>query len=576
MTQPPDDGGVAVTDPGTQPSDSAPIASRRPSRYRPAILDAILPGLGHLVAGRRRLASVFGLPVVVLLALGAVIAVLNSPARLLAQLVNPSILAAILALQVGILAWRALAVGASLLDRRLARLTIRDALPIAALAVVVVLPQAYAGYVTEVARETALQIFVSGTSGGAWQPSAGPSLAPDPSTFGTSGPGASASALPSLPTGNGRLNVLLIGTDAGPGRSSLNTDTMIVASLDPVGQTVSMVSVPRDMVDVPLPDGRTYRAKINSLLSYARLNPGEFPGSDGTGHDVLMGALGTLLGIRIDYYAQVNLPGFVHVVERLGGIDVNVAHGFCDPSYRQYGYLHGFSITAGRHHLDAYAALAYARVRKPAGESDFTRAARQQEVLTGIRDAIVHGGFLNDPVGLLHALAETIETNVPPSLLPDLADMMTRIDRSRTYRAVIDHPLVASGFDDRGSIQLPDIPAIRALVAQLFSGQGATPAEQYAAPPPASGPVTSGGTGNCYAPPPPPSPTPGASGTPGGSGGSSGPPSASASASPGESPSASPGSSAPSASGTPSPVSPAPTTTTPSSSAPSAASSPSP
>ena len=58
---------------------------------------------------------------------------------------------------------------------------------------------------------------------------------------------------------------------------------MIVVSLDPITETVSMVSIPRDMVDVPLADGRKYRGKINGLVAYARHHPKQFPGSDGTG-----------------------------------------------------------------------------------------------------------------------------------------------------------------------------------------------------------------------------------------------------------------------------------------------------
>ena len=82
---------------------------------------------------------------------------------------------------------------------------------------------------------------------------------------------------------------------------------------------------------------------------------------------------------------------------------MNVARAFCDPRYREYGFTNGFAITAGKHHLNGNQALAYARVRKAAGESDFTRAARQQEVLSGIRDRVVKGGFVNDPIGLLRA-----------------------------------------------------------------------------------------------------------------------------------------------------------------------------
>jgi LCP family protein required for cell wall assembly len=209
------------------------------------------------------------------------------------------------------------------------------------------------------------------------------------------------------------------------------------------------------MVDVPLPDGRKFRGKINGLDSWARHHPSQFPGSNGTGHDVLMAALGTLLNLKINYYAAVDLQGFANVVNELGGVDVNVAHSFCDPTYDQYGYLNGFAITAGRHHLNGLQALAYARVRKALGESDFTRAARQQELLNGLRDRIVRGGFLSDPVGLFR-IGQTIQTNVPRrSILPDPADDMTHIGRSQTYRAVVGHLLVAPGYDVRGSIQIP-------------------------------------------------------------------------------------------------------------------------
>jgi LCP family protein required for cell wall assembly len=273
------------------------------------------------------------------------------------------------------------------------------------------------------------------------------------------------------------------------------------------------------MVDVPLPDGRTYRDKVNSLVSYARRNTAAFPGSDGTGFDVLMDALSTLLNVPIDYYATVNLGGFVRVVDTLGGVDVNVARAFCDPTYDEYGFTRGFSITAGRHHLNGQQALAYARVRKASGESDFTRAARQQEVISGIRDAIVRGSFLNDPIGLLEAIGQTVQTNVPRSLLPNLAELVGQVGREQTYRTVVNHPLVSSGFDVRGSIQIPDVDAIRALAAELFPVDGSLPSADHAvvkpttgsSPGPAAseGPASGSGVSGCAAAPrPKPTATP--------------------------------------------------------------------
>jgi LCP family protein required for cell wall assembly len=281
-----------------------------------------------------------------------------------------------------------------------------------------------------------------------------------------------------------------------------------------------MVSIPRDMVDVPLPDGSKFRGKINSLVSYARHHAAEFPGSNGEGQDVLMAALGTLLNLRIDYFAQVNLGGFIRVVDTLGGINVNVQDGFCDPTYDEYGFSNGFAISPGYRHLNGQQALAYARVRKAAGESDFTRAARQQEILSGVRDRVKSGGFLGDPIGLLRALGQTVTTNVPRAIVPGLAGVATRVGRSKTYRVVIDHPLVRSGFDSRGSILIPDVPGIRALSATLFPTTGELPPAKYRVPEP-KGSAKGSGVSSCKpAATPTPKPTakpttkPGASANP--------------------------------------------------------------
>jgi LCP family protein required for cell wall assembly len=482
---------------------AADVTPRRGSRHLHALLDSILPGLGHLVGGRRRLGLAFIVPVGVLVLATAAILLIAPTASLLAIALDPSTIVVLFGLQLVILAWRAAAVWSSLMDGRFPRLGRRDTLPVVALAVLLIVPQAYAGILTEVAREEADRIIpVEPQTTGAWVP---PSTAPsfDPSAQ----PGPSGSVGPSASPTVPRQNVLIIGVDQGVGRNTYLTDTMIVVSLDPVSETVSMVSIPRDMVDVPLPNGRTFSGKINSLVSYARHHPGEFPGANGDGEDVLMAALGTLLNLRIDHFAQVNLGGFIRVVDTLGGVNVNVQDGFCDPTYDEYGFSSGFAISPGYHHLNGQQALAYARVRKAAGESDFTRAARQQEILSGVRDAVKSGGFLRDPIGLLQALGQTVTTNIPRSIVPGLADVATRVGRSQTYREVIDHPLVRSGFDGRGSILIPDVEAIRKLSAALFPQAGTVPPAKYQVPQP-KGSAKGSGVSTCKpAPTPTPKPT---------------------------------------------------------------------
>ncbi|MEO8469549.1 MAG: LCP family protein [Chloroflexota bacterium] len=486
-----------------EPSEPIIEPAARARQLRWVLADAILPGVGHLAAGRRRLALLFGLPTLAaLLALLALVVTTSFP-RLAAEAVNA--LGVILAIQGMVLVWRLLAVGAGLFAVGWRRPSARHGIAVAILLLAVVLPQGYLGYVTNVAREEVDRVFVVDT-GGAWQPPSTPqpTLAPEA----TASPTPEPTATPAVP----RVNILLIGIDSGVGRRTANTDTMIVASLDPVTETVSMISIPRDMVNVPLPDGTVYGPKLNGLDSYARHHPSTFPGSDGTGHDVLMAAIGTLLHLKIDYYASVSLGSFVQVVDILGGVDVSVSKSLCDPGYTEYGFNSGFSIKAGLRHLNGLQALAYARIRKAPGESDFTRAARQQEVISGLRDAVVKRGFLSDPVKLLQALGRAMATNVPRDILPDLADVMARVDRTHTYRDVITSPQVRPGFDARGSIQIPDIAGIRKLAATLFPETGTLPLAAFAAPPPATS-GSGSGTGSCAPAPtkaPPPTPVPSA------------------------------------------------------------------
>src|SRR5262245_39415561 len=208
--------------------DPAPIeplpAPPRHGRYGPAVLDALVPGLGPLVAG--------------------VVLATTSTARILATLLDSGVIWGLIGLQGLLLVWRLLAIGSSLTAPGLPGLGRRDALPIGLLLLFVITPQVFAGYATEVAREPADEIFVEPTAV-AVLPSG--SAEPDPSFLEVPSASASESATPTpSPTpAVPRITGLIVGVDSGVGRSTYLTDTMIVVSLDPVTETVSMVSIPR-------------------------------------------------------------------------------------------------------------------------------------------------------------------------------------------------------------------------------------------------------------------------------------------------------------------------------------------
>src|SRR5690349_10827605 len=85
--------------------------------------------------------------------------------------------------------------------------------------------------------------------------------------------------------------------------------------------------------------------------------------------------------------------------------------------------------------------LAYARIRHSAGESDFTRAARQGEIVVAARDQVVKGGFLNDPAGFIESIGELLQTSLDPSVIGQYLPDAIGITRDHIYRAVIQYPL---------------------------------------------------------------------------------------------------------------------------------------
>jgi LCP family protein required for cell wall assembly len=505
-------------DPGGPPS--TPSTERRaPSAAPLLLLAAIFPGLPHLLRGRRGWAALLALPVIVPVAALVLWALATSGLSVAARLIDPGVLTALLGVQALVLLWRLAAIGAV---RVLAPMRPQASTVLALVVAVafVVGPQAVAASLTLDARDAAAAAFAPVGEGGAWVPNeTAPPVASNDPDFGTASPtpgtsvdtaSPSPSVTPSPTAAVERVNVLLIGVDAGVGRNTFLTDTMMVASLDPVARTVSMASIPRDTVDVPLPDGRVFKQKLNSLVAYVRMNIDKFPGAK-DGESVLAAAIGQLLGLKIDLWAEVNLGGFAYLVDSVGGINIKVTSAFCDYRYKEYG-ITGFQISPGWWHMNGDQALAYARVRKAAGESDFTRAARQQEVVAALRDRIVRGGFLDDPAGFLRSAGQTVRTNISPSFIADWIDVASSVGREDVYRIVVGHPFVAPGYDVRGSIQIPDLAKIQAMAAGLFPPAGTRPSGFDTMPANGSGATrNAGSSSDCGRPAVTPAPKPSAS-----------------------------------------------------------------
>ena len=260
---------------------------------------------------------------------------------------------------------------------------------------------------------------------------------------------------------------------------------MIVVSIDPTTGRVAFISLPRDMMGVPLPSswpaarelGGTYNNKINTLYTIARGRPDLFPGSDKErGFNALMGALGELYGLDIDYYVAVDLDSFRSVVNTLGGVVVDVQLPVYDEGYPAddgRGKLKLY-VPPGMVKMNGQQALAYARSRH--ATSDFDRAARQQRVITSVRDqtdlaSLFEPGVLNE---LIKQVRKDVKTNIPPKLVPRLLSLAQDIDLDRRENLVLsDGAGFASICYPCGPQSLwalkPNVPRIRAAVQDVFS-----------------------------------------------------------------------------------------------------------
>ena len=211
----------------------------------------------------------------------------------------------------------------------------------------------------------------------------------------------------------------------------------MLISVDPDTGKVAMLSFPRDISNFPLYGGGTYHGKINSLMTFARLHPKQFP--DG-GLPTLAKEVGYLAGVPIQYFAAINLDGFQKMIDLVDGVDVVNPKAINDPRYDWFDGTRGFQLRAGPVHLDGRTGLAYVRSRYGAGDNDFTRAARQQQVLTALRKKLTTAAVVPRLPDLIRAMGASVRTNYPVDQVRDLVDVAMKVTDKSTVKKVLGPP----------------------------------------------------------------------------------------------------------------------------------------
>ncbi|HCB49389.1 MAG TPA: hypothetical protein DEP47_07680 [Chloroflexi bacterium] len=273
--------------------------------------------------------------------------------------------------------------------------------------------------------------------------------------------------LPQRWSGLDRVTILILGIDQrcdedGPTR----TDTMMVITIDPIGLSGAVLSLPRDLwVEIP----NFGLDKINQAHFLGEVH--DYPGG---GPALAVETVENILGINIDYFATINFEAFVELVDEIGGIEVEAAEDIEDDTYPDncYGY-DPFYLSEGKHQLDGQTALKYARTRATFG-GDVDRAGRQQEVILAVRDKILRldmvPQLLTRSPELWRIFQRNVETDLTLNEVIQLGLLAQDIPRENIRNEVLDYDYVYNEVAPNGqAVLIPVRENIRDLRDQLFA-----------------------------------------------------------------------------------------------------------
>ena len=263
--------------------------------------------------------------------------------------------------------------------------------------------------------------------------------------------------------GDGRVNILLLGRGGDGHEAPDLTDTIMLASIDPVNHTAELLSVPRDLW-VTLPNAGSmklnaayetgkykYLHKMDSSSRNAKAIQAGFSTVDQTVEQVL--------GVPIHYNMMFDFQAFRQAVNTLGGVNVNVPEKLYDPTMAWENKGNPVLAQAGLQHFDGVHALIYVRSRETS--SDFARGERQRSVLLALKDKAVTLGTLSNPAkisGLISAFGDNVQTDFSLSDATRLYSIFKRINNGSVQSLDLDtppHQYVTTGNINGQSVVMP-------------------------------------------------------------------------------------------------------------------------
>lgn len=217
--------------------------------------------------------------------------------------------------------------------------------------------------------------------------------------------------------GRGRVNILLMGRGGGQHDAPDLTDTLMVASIDPVNKTTTLLSVPRDLwVNVPnqgvMKINAAWQSGVHKYLGKSVYGTTDSKAIQ-SGFNTIDSTVEEVLGLEIDYHVLVNFQAFKQAIDTVGGINVNVPADLVDPTMAWENNNNPVLAKAGLQQMDGTKALIYSRSRETS--SDFARGERQRALLLALKTKVISAGTLSNPVKISQ-LFNTFGSNVQTDL----------------------------------------------------------------------------------------------------------------------------------------------------------------
>ncbi len=247
--------------------------------------------------------------------------------------------------------------------------------------------------------------------------------------------------------GKARVTILVVGVDNSEGRGL--ADTLILGVVTPALNEIAAVSIPRDSrVVIP---GVGIR-RINAAHAYGGL-------------PLTIQTVEMLLGLPIDYYVEVNVPGLVKLVDAMGGVDLKVEKRM---RYRDRAQGLDIDLQPGFQHLDGKQAMGYVRFRHDA-MGDFGRMERQRKFLRVVARKLLAPENLTRAPKLAETFVDTVNTNLTVKDLLALKRILqeSRPEAIRTA-TLPGEPRVIEG---KAMIEL-DAAQVQKVVDRVLLGQG--------------------------------------------------------------------------------------------------------